>query len=76
MLVGFTIVNGSHTYTYRPVFMLTLILLQILVLPDVDVNFPPFQVVDFSIDPEARFLGIFPKLVFKDKGNYEGIAAA
>ena len=30
------------------------------------------KVLDISIDPEGSFLGIFPKLVFKDKGSYEG----
>merc|ERR1712038_466905 len=29
------------------------------------------KVVDVSIDPENTFLGIFPKLTFKDKGSYE-----
>merc|ERR1712038_566655 len=29
------------------------------------------KVVDVSIDPENTFLGIFPKLIFKDKGSYE-----
>ena len=29
------------------------------------------KVVDVSIDPENQFLGIFPKFIFKDKGNYE-----
>ena len=29
------------------------------------------KVVDVSIDPENSFLGIFPKLLFKDKGSYE-----
>merc|ERR1712110_1047332 len=29
------------------------------------------KVVDVSIDPENTFLGIIPKLIFKDKGSYE-----
>ena len=30
------------------------------------------KVLDISVDPERKFMGVFPMLAFKDKGSYEG----
>lgn len=37
---------------------------------DYEFNTAVFQVADFSLDREHKILGIFPKIIMKDKGSY------